>query len=186
MRFLQPFPARIFYGLFLLAGLGWIWFSAIPSNTTSANLIPSPQTGFLAPDFNLKTFDGQNIQLSELKGKVVIVNIWASWCPPCRAEMPTLEKVYEAYQGKGLVVLGVNSTVQDTLTNAQTFVTENKLSFPILADSNGLATRLYRVQSLPTTIFIGSDGVIHEIIVGGPMAEALLFSRVEKLIQEKP
>jgi len=186
MKFLQHFRARLFYGLFLVSGLCWIWFSAVPAITASTKQISAPQTGFLAPDFVLKTIDGQSIRLSSYRGKVTLINIWASWCPPCRAEMPAIEHVFQAYQEKGLVVFAINSTVQDTLANARTFVTENNLSFPILLDDTGLVTRLYRVQSLPTTIFVGSDGIIRDVIVGGPMAEALLFSRIDKLLQEAP
>ena len=186
MKFLQPFRARIIYGFFLTAGLFWIWFSAVPANAISTKPNPAPQSGFLAPDFTLKTFNGESISLSALRGKVILVNIWASWCPPCRTEMPAIERAYQVYKGKGLIVLAIDSTFQDTLAQAQTFVTENNLSFPILIDDYGLTTRLYRVQALPTSIFIGRDGIIRDVIIGGPMAEALIFSRVEKLLQEVP
>ncbi len=186
MKFLQPFKARLFYGVLLLLGLGWIWLSAVPSGLRSNETIPSPQAGFLAPDFTLKTLDGESIKLSSLRGQVVLINIWASWCPPCRAEMPAIERVYQANKDRGFVVLAVDSTVQDSLADAQTFAQANHLSFPILLDESGLVTREYRIQSLPTSFFVGADGVIREVVVGGPMAEALLFSRVEKLLQEAP
>jgi cytochrome c biogenesis protein CcmG/thiol:disulfide interchange protein DsbE len=76
--------------------------------------------------------------------------------------------------------------VQDTAANAQAFVNENHLSFPILMDESGEITRLYRVQSLPSSFFIGPDGIIREVVIGGPMAQALLSSRVEKLLKELP
>ncbi len=186
MKFAQQLYTRLFYGFLLILGLGWIWFSAVPVNATTVGKIPAPQTGFLAPDFTAKTPGGKAIRLSDLRGKVVLVNFWASWCPPCRAEMPAIESVYLAYQGQGLVVLAVNSTIQDNSTNARAFFTENKLSFPILLDETGEITSLYRVQSLPTSFFIDRAGVIREVIVGGPMAQALLFSRVEKLLKELP
>jgi peroxiredoxin len=186
MRFMQPGIRRFFYGFLLLAGLGWIWLSAAPANAISSAEIRAPQTGFLAPDFSAKTLDGQTVRLSELRGKVVLVNLWASWCPPCREEMPAIEHTYQAYKAQGFVVLAVDSTVQDTLANAQAFVSANQLSFPILLDETGEITRLYRVQSLPTSFFIGTDGVIREVVVGGPMAQALLVSRVEKLLKERP
>jgi thiol-disulfide isomerase/thioredoxin len=171
------------YGIFLVLSLGWIWLSAVPASATTNNKIPAPQTGFLAPEFTLTTLDSQSINLSNLRGKVILINIWTSWCPPCRAEMPAIERVYQTYKEKGFVVLAINSTVQDTLANAQTFTLENKLSFPILLDERGIVTRLYRVQSLPTSFFVGSDGVIQDIVIGGPMSEALLISRVEKLLK---
>jgi len=184
MKFAQLAGTRLFYGFLLVTGLGWIWLSAAPQNSTTNGKIPAPQSGFLAPDFNLKTLDGQNVRLSDFRGKVVLVNIWASWCTPCRAEMPAIERVYQNYREQGLIVLAVDSTVQDTVSNVKAFVDENELSFPILLDEGGLVTRLYRVQSLPNSFFIGADGVVREVVIGGPMAEALVSSRVEKLLQE--
>jgi cytochrome c biogenesis protein CcmG/thiol:disulfide interchange protein DsbE len=116
----------------------------------------------------------------------VLVNIWASWCPPCRAEMPAIERTYQDWRDQGFVVLAVNSTAQDKLADAQTFVTQNSLTFPIPLDESGQVTRLYRVSSLPTSFFIGKDGLIREVVIGGPMAEALLRSRVEQLLKETP
>jgi cytochrome c biogenesis protein CcmG, thiol:disulfide interchange protein DsbE len=186
MKFMQQGYARFFYSFLLILSLGWIWLSAIPASETTGGKIPASQTDFLAPGFTTKTIDGKTISLSNLRGKVVLVNIWASWCPPCKAEMPAIEHVYQAYKDKGFVVLAVDSTIQDTVANAQAFVNENRLSFPILMDETGEITRLYHVQSLPTSFFIGPDGIIREVIVGGPMAQALLSSRVEKLLKELP
>jgi peroxiredoxin len=186
LKFLQPIGARFFYLLLLMIGLGWIWFSAMPAGSAEGGRMASPQSGFFAPDFTLKTLEGQTVKLSDLRGKVILVNIWASWCPPCKAEMPALEHVYQKYKDRDFVVLAVNSTVQDTAANAQAFVSQNNLTFPILIDESGLVTQLYRVQSLPTSFFIGADGVISEVIIGGPMAEALLISRVEALLQAAP
>lgn len=183
MKFLQLNSVRLFYGIALILGLGWILLSANPQDVTSGK-IPAPQIGFLAPDFNLKTLGGENVKLSDLRGKVVLVNIWASWCPPCRAEMPAIERLYQTYKDQGFVVLAIDSTVQDTAANAAAFVAENRLSFPILLDEDGTATRLYRVQSLPSSFFIDPDGIIREVVIGGPMAEALLISRVGKLLKE--
>lgn len=186
MELMQPRMRRFFGGFLLLLGLGWIWLSAVPANTVTSEKIPSPQAGFLAPDFSAKTLDGQTVRLSDLRGKVILVNIWASWCPPCKAEMPDIEHTYQAFKEKGLVVLAIDATLQDTKANAQAFVTANQLSFPILLDESGEITRLYQIQSLPTSFFIGADGVIREVVVGGPMAQALLTSRVEKLLKERP
>ncbi len=183
MKFLQLNRARLFYSVILILGLGWIWFSANPQSATSGK-IPAPQAGFLAPDFSLNTLTGENIKLSDLRGKVVLVNIWASWCLPCRAEMPALDRAFQKYKGQGFIVLAINSTIQDSNAKAAEFASTNKLSFPILLDEKGIATRLYRVQSLPSSFFIGTDGIVREVIIGGPMSEALLMSRIEKLLQE--
>lgn len=186
MKFLQQVGTRLFYVILLLAGLAWMWVSAIPVDATSSGKIAAPQAGFLAPDFSLKSLSGENVSLASLRGKAVLVNIWASWCPPCRAEMPAMERAYLAYKNKGFVVLAVNSTVQDSTDNARAFASERNLSFPILLDESGLVTRLYRIQSLPSSFFIRPDGVISEVVIGGPIAEALLVSRIEKLLEVKP
>jgi peroxiredoxin len=185
MKLMQPGYARFYYGIFLLLGLVWIWASSAPNGVTGGT-IPAPQAGFLAPDFTLQTLDGQTITLSDLRGQVVLVNLWASWCPPCRAEMPAIERTYQDFRAQGFTVLAVNSTVQDKLADAQAFVTQNGLTFPIPLDESGDVTRQYRVSSLPTSFFIGRDGLIREVVIGGPMAEALLRSRVEQLLKETP
>lgn len=184
MKLNQPVLTRFFYGFILLAGLFWIGRSAVPQGAATGGEISAPQAGFLAPDFTLNTLEGKTVTLSDLRGRVVLLNIWASWCPPCRAEMPAMQRVWEEYQEQGVVVLAINSTVQDTPVDAQNFVNENNLTFPIPLDISGEVTHLYRVSSLPTSFFIGADGIIREVVIGGPMAEALLRSRIEQLVKE--
>jgi peroxiredoxin len=164
----------------------WIWLSRAPAGGTTQGLIPAAQKGFLAPDFALETADGETIRLSELRGRPVVMNVWASWCPPCREEMPALERVYQAYQQQGAVVLGVNSTIQDQRQDALAFTAGQGLTFPILFDADGEVTKLYGVRALPTTYFIDAQGVIQEVIAGGPMSEALLRIRVEQLLEKGP
>jgi peroxiredoxin len=170
----------------LLVGALWMWWSRAPAGATTQGAIPAPQKGFLAPDFTLATAEGKMVRLSELRGRPVVLNIWASWCPPCREEMPALERVHQAYQGQGVVILGLNSTFQDSREDALAFAAGQGLSFPILFDEQGQATRLYQVRALPTTFFIDAQGIIQEVIAGGPMAEALLRIRVEQLIEKSP
>ena len=97
--------------------------------------------------------------------------------------MPALERVYQEYQDKGLVLLAVNAANQDSLEAAQAFMQDNGLTFPALYDTQGEAARLYAVRSLPSTFFIGRDGIIQEVVIGGPMAEALLRQRYERLFE---
>ena len=184
MNFTQPAYVKTFYTALLALGLVWIGVSRVPEGATTAGQIPAPQVGFLAPDFTLRTPGGKPIRLSDLHGKVILVNIWATWCPPCRAEMPAMERTYNTYKDQGFVVLAVDSTIQDALPNVSSFIDEYKLTFPVLLDESGEVTRLYRVQSLPTSFFIGADGIIREVVIGGPMSEALLQSRVEELLKE--
>jgi peroxiredoxin len=169
----------------LAVGAAWIVISANPSSAAN-NAIAIPREGFQAPDFSLKTLEGDTITLSSLRGQVVLVNLWASWCAPCRAEMPAIEKVYQRYKEQGFTVLAVNATNQDNLEDAQAFVQAHQLSFPILLDLDGSTSRAYQLQALPTSFFIDQDGIIQELVVGGPMSEALLRSQVEALLPEAP
>jgi len=180
---MQPILRRSIYAIILLAGLIWIFASADKTNSATAGHIPAPQKGFLAPAFKLETPDGQTVALTDYRGTAVLVNLWATWCPPCRAEMPTLEKVYEEYKTKGLVVLGIDATNQDNLDAIAPFEKQYGITFPILLDTNGEASVLYELRSLPTSFFVGRDGVIREVVVGGPMSEALLRTNIEEIIK---
>jgi peroxiredoxin len=177
IRFSSLLPVVI-----LLLGAGWIGLSAAEPGMATAGRIPAPRPGFLAPDFNLPTPQGDQITLSGLRGSPVIVNVWASWCAPCRAEMPALKRVYEDYRETGLVVLGVNATTQDSLDAALAFAGEMELAFPILLDEAGQALELYEVRAFPTTFFVDRQGLVREVVVGGPVSEALLRVRAEQLL----
>lgn len=171
--------------LLLLAGALWIPLSAAaPESLAEAQ--SAPAAGFLAPDFALTTLDGESAQLSELRGQVVLVNLWASWCGPCRAEMPAMQRLYERYQDRGFEILAVNATNQDSLQAASDFAAENGLSFPILLDLDGTVSAEYNLRALPSSFFVGPDGVIRNVVVGGPMAEAFLSIQVEQLLAEAP
>lgn len=174
---------RIFYSLILILGLAWIYASADKTGTSTAGQIPAPQKGFLAPDFQLQTTDGTTVKLSDLRGQAVLVNLWATWCPPCRAEMKSIEKVYNEYKDQGFVVLAVNMTYQDDSQKVMPFVTTQGLTYPILLDTSNVVGSAYQLRSLPSSFFIGRDGIIHEVVIGGPMAEALLRTRVEEILK---
>jgi cytochrome c biogenesis protein CcmG/thiol:disulfide interchange protein DsbE len=176
----------VFSILVLTMGAAWIWSSAAPFSNTTQGYIPAPQEGFLAPDFRLETFGGDRYTLSDLRGKPVLINFWASWCPPCRSEMPAIQNVFDEFQDQGFVILAVNSTDQDNLGNAITFAQIRKLTFPILLDRDGSVGDLYEVRSLPTTFFVDPNGLIQDVVVGGPMSEALLRIRVEQLMEGSP
>lgn len=171
-------------GAVAVVGGLWIRLSAAPAWATTGGEIPSPREGFAAPTFQLETLDGGELGPADLRGQVVVINFWASWCPPCRAEMAALQRTYEENESRGLEILAVNATHQDSMPAAEEFVRERGLSFPILLDSTGLAGNLYRTRALPTTFFVGRDGVIEKVIVGGPMSEATLQSTVQSLLAE--
>ena len=169
----------------LVIGAGWIALSRVENPIAGSSAPPNPQVGFTAPDFSLATVAGERLSLSRLRGKAVVLNLWASWCPPCRAEMPALDAVYRKFRDQGLVVLGVNTTYQDDEAAARAAIQDWALTFPIVFDRDGATSRQYHVQAMPTTFFIGRDGVIRDIVFGGPMSEALIASKIEKLMSNE-
>lgn len=165
----------------IVAALAWM-LATRPASSGEAAPPASVKEGFSAPDFTLPTLDGGNVNLSALRGQVVIINFWTTWCPPCRVEMPALNRVYARYRESGLLLLGVNSTVQDDEQAVRRFVSEEGLSFPVLLDRDGEVSRLYRLQALPTTVFVGRDGIIAAVVIGGPLSEAAIESRIRPLL----
>lgn len=176
---------RLVFAAVLLVSAAWIGISA-PEVDQLKNAQEAASVGFLAPDFSLDTMQGETIRLADLRGQGVIINLWASWCGPCRAEMPAMQNVYEDFKDQGFTILAVNATNQDNLAAARAFVEELGLSYPILLDVNGETSDLYNLRALPSTFFIDREGRIQEVIIGGPMAEALLEIRAQKLIEGQP
>jgi len=175
--------------IILIAGIltacaAWIWVSRVPESVRGNQASTAAQTGFLAPDFTLTTLEGEIFNLSAQRGKPVVLNLWASWCPPCRAEMAALQQVYQEFQPEGLVVAAVNASNQDSVSDAAAFVSRNGLTFPVPLDSSGSVSRLYNLYSLPTTYFIDSSGVIQNIVIGGPMPLSLIRIEATRLLQE--
>jgi peroxiredoxin len=180
---MQPIQRRIIFSLILLLGFVWILASADRTGSSTSGEIPAPQKGFLAPDFELKTPQAETVKLSDLRGQAVLVNLWATWCPPCRAEMQTIENVYNAYKDQGFTVLAVNMTYQDNPLEIMPFVDGQGLTYPILLDETGVMANAYQLKSLPSSYFIDRDGIIQEVVIGGPMAEALLRTRIEDILK---
>ncbi|MBN2207978.1 MAG: TlpA family protein disulfide reductase, partial [Candidatus Coatesbacteria bacterium] len=119
-----------------------------------------------APDFTLRTLDGDTVRLSSLKGKVVILDFWATWCPPCRVTLPLMNKVYEKTRGKDVEVFGV-STDRGPSSKVRSFVESNNISMPILLDSESEASSAYGIRAIPTMFIIDQKGNIHEKHIGG-------------------
>jgi peroxiredoxin len=118
--------------------------------------------GAKAPDFELKTLTGETVKLSNLKGKKVMLNFWATWCPPCKAEMPEMEQ-FSKNAGDDVVILAVNI---DPQLDVKGFVDENKITFPILLDADDKVNETYQIISIPTTYFIDSKGIIQNKYTG--------------------
>jgi peroxiredoxin len=125
-----------------------------------------PEEGHLAPDFALKTLDGNTVRLSDLRGKkVVLINFWATWCPPCRSEMPTIQKIYSDYKGRGFEVLAINIE-RDYKEEILEFMKELRLTFPVLLDPDMKVTRTYRLIGLPVSMLIDRQGIIRSKEIG--------------------
>ena len=150
-----------------------------PPPTVTATPAPTPRIiksraqteSRAAPDFEIETFDGGTLRLSDLEGKVVVLNFWASWCPPCRWEMPFFETMWNEYRDRDVVFVGV--AMSDTLEDARGFAEETGVTYPIGLDQTNEIVRAYEVRSLPTTFFIGKDGQINRRLTSAAN-EALL------------
>ena len=135
--------------------------------------------GLPAPNFSLPDLDGKMVSLSDYRGKVVLLNIWATWCPPCVEEMPSMEKLYQELQAEGFEILAVSideSGAQDVLP----FMKKHKLSFPALIDSRGTLKGLYQTTGVPESFIIDKDGMLVEKVIGPrgwAVPEAVRFFR---------
>ena len=126
---------------------------------------PQLAKGLPAPNFNLPGLDGQMVRLTDYRGKVVLLNIWATWCPPCVEEMPSMEKLYQELKGEGFEILAVSideSGAQDVLP----FMKKHNLSFPALIDSKGTLKDLYQTRGVPESFIIDKDGILIEKVIG--------------------
>lgn len=140
------------------------------------------EKGNLAPDFQLTTLDGKQVKLSDYKGKKVILNFWATWCPPCIAEVPDLEKFYSDYKDKDVVIIGVNLTkAEKNQSEVKDFVKSSGITYPVPLDTENLASGMYQVSVIPTSYVIDSRGIISEKVVGPMDFEKMknLFSGIK-------
>lgn len=141
-----------------------------------------PEVGKLAPDFKLQSLDGQTVSLGDFRGKPVLLNFWASWCGPCRAEMPFLQEIYEdkEWSGKGLVILTID--IGENPSVVKEFMENYDLSFPVLLDIDQDVALEYNIRAIPTTFFIDKDGIIQDIKVGAFSSKTEIERRLIKII----
>ena len=130
--------------------------AALAASFSLAASAATPAANALAPDFTLRGSDGRNVRLDELRGQVVLVNFWATWCGPCREEMPRLDTLYQKYHKSGFVLLGVN--VDDDPRTALATAAKLNVSFPVLLDTDKKVSKLYDLNTMPSTIVIDRDG----------------------------
>ncbi len=154
----------ILYGIVFL--LTVLFLTGCDNSTSESQVSRGGLVGNVAPDFTLTNMQGEKVSLSQLRGKVVILNFWATWCPPCREEMPSMEQLYRDFKEKGLILLAIN--VEENGEQAVSkFLQRTPYSFPILLDKDGIAQNAYGVFRFPESFIIDRDGVVVEKIIGG-------------------
>lgn len=175
------------FGIIGLVVIGLLGLLALGVRRSSA----PPLASGVAPDFTLTTFEGETISLKDLRGKAVVLNFWASWCVPCRDEAPALQRVWENYRDRGLVVIGVDYV--DTDADAKKFIAEFKQTYPNGPDLGTRISQAYRISGVPETYFIDREGRLLQGIDAsgrvkgnyiGPVPESVLIERVEELLRQ--
>lgn len=176
------FAWSIFIVTLALAGTGWIALSQEPVTTFNpgSDLTEAPIPGYLAPQFILNSTVGEEIAMQDYLGRPVILNFWATWCPPCRAEVPHFQDASVKYKGRA-IILGIDQgEPQSVVTD---FANSFALSYPLLLDQDNSVNRQYGVSALPTTVFVDAQGIVREVFTG-IINGAVLQDRIENLLAE--
>lgn len=156
---------------------------AVPVRTVAAQDAGAAMlTAKPAPDFTLEAVGGKRVSLSDYRGKVVLLNLWATWCPPCVRETPRLVRLYEKNREQGFVILGINTTYQDERDKVEQFVRDKQVSYPVLLDVEDEFGQKYGARLLPTSYLIDRDGKIISTKVG-EIDEAQLDEQVQALLK---
>jgi thiol-disulfide isomerase/thioredoxin len=134
-----------------------------------------------APNFSLKSYDGKIVELAKLKGKVVIVNFWATWCPPCRAEIPDFIKVYDAYKSKGLEIVGI-ALDEDGWPKVKPFAEKNKINYPVVLGNAEVVQQYGGIEGIPTTFIVDKKGNIVDRQVG-MLTKSMLEQKIRLLLK---
>jgi peroxiredoxin len=149
----------------------------------ASSLASSGMEGQTAPDFELKSSTGENLRLSEYRGEVVMINFWATWCGPCRQEMPLLDELYNRYQRVGFNLLGVN--IDDDSRRAMQMAEELGIDFPVLFDAGKEVSRLYDVEAMPVTVLVDREGRVRYVHHGyKPGYEDMYLDQIRSLLRE--
>ena len=151
-----------------------------PGPPPPSRLPPAPEVGRLAPDFTLIDLEGDSVTLSDFQGKAVFINFWATWCPPCRAEMPDIEAVYQEYKSKDVVVIGVD--LLETESEVRQFVQRGGYSWTFVIDTTGEVTNDYGITAIPTSFFLDKEGIIRAVKVGA-MTKRVMESQLAEAMK---
>ena len=166
-----------------MKGLRIKLLGAVLAILMGASLASSGLTGQTAPDFVLKSATGENLRLSEYRGDVVMINFWATWCGPCRQEMPLLDELYGRYQRVGFNLLGIN--IDDDSRRAMAMVNELGIKFPVLFDEDKKVSKLYEVEAMPLTLLLDREGTVRHIHHGyQPGYEQKYLNEIRSLLRE--
>ena len=160
-------------------GVAWILYSREPVEEINLTSAEAPAVGYRAPDFTLQTLSGEPFTLSDQQGQPVVLNFWATWCPPCRAEIPFFQAASRKYNGQ-VIIAGVDDG--EPADRVAPFVREMGITYPVPLDESGEISRIYRVSSLPETVFIDRNGVVQNIHLG-IMNQAMLEERIGQLLE---
>lgn len=168
---------------FLALGISFMLFRGTTTYASEQDFSAVPaEVNFSAPELNLTTLQGQPNSLSDYKGSVVLVNLWATWCPPCREEMPTLQAFYEKYKGDGFVLLAISQG--ETAEQVAPFVQEFNVTFPVWLDISSEAGIAFKTMNLPSSYVIDREGRVRLMWIGG-ISKKNLEKYVPKIIKEK-
>jgi len=149
----------------------------------TSSLAASDLSGLPAPDFALKSSTGENLRLSEYRGDVVMINFWATWCGPCRQEMPLLDQLYTRYERVGFSLLGIN--IDDDSERAMDMIKELGVSFPVLFDARKEVSQLYGVDAMPVTVLVDREGTVRHVHKGyKPGYEEMYLDQIRSLLRE--
>ena len=166
-----------------MKGLRTILLGALFSLMSVSSLASADLTGQTAPDFVLKSSTGENLRLSEYRGDVVMINFWATWCGPCRQEMPLLDDLYARYGRVGFSLLGVN--IDDDSRRAMQMIDELGVNFPVLFDETKEVSKLYQVDAMPVTVLVDRDGTVRHVHHGyKPGYEEKYLTEIRSLLRE--
>ena len=159
----------------------WFRAAAIASTAIVSSLVGASSA--IAPSFSLPSRSGDSVSLEQLKGQVVMLNFWASWCGPCRQEMPLLDQMHKRYSSLGFTLLGVN--VEANTNDAERWLAETPVSFPVLFDKESKVSKLYDVNAMPSTVFIDRKGNVRYLHRGyKPGDESEYLNQIRALLKE--